>query len=317
MKNIFIDGQSGTTGLQIQERLSGRSDINLLKIADQDRKDTKIKQDLLNSADLVILCLPDEAAIESVSLVTNPDVKILDASTAHRVNPDWVYGLPELNPEQRKKIQDSRLIANPGCYPTGFILAINPLVEAGLLPKEKLVKVNAVSGYSGGGHKLMEQYEERAKKTPDKIWSYRPYALNLNHKHLPEMKQYTGMDHLPLFTPSVGHFAQGMLVQIPLFAEELSGKGSIQAVQQCLAEYYADEPCVNVLPIGAETELDAGFLSPIECNGTNRVDLMVFGHDEQVLLVARLDNLGKGAAGAAVQNMNLMLGINEMEGIRL
>ena len=262
-------------------------------------------------ADVVVFCLPDDAARSAVELA--PEARFLDASTAHRVATDWVYGLPELAPGQRGRIRDARRVSNPGCYPTGFILAVRPLIEAGILSAGTPLRVNALSGYSGGGKSLIARYracDSEAMRT-------RPYGLALGHKHVPEMHRHSLTESAPLFVPEVGHFHQGMLVQVPLFSRELGGAGA-DAVCDVLRARYADEPFVHVheFPV-AEDALDGGFLSATERNGSNDLDLMVFGHDEQVLVVARYDNLGKGASGAAVQNLNLMLGLPEATGVHL
>jgi N-acetyl-gamma-glutamyl-phosphate reductase len=315
MHKIFIDGQAGTTGLKIHQYLQGRGDLALLEIADEDRKNDAVKYDLVSEADVVIMCLPDEAAKKTVKLAANAPARMIDASTAHRVDPDWTYGLPELSPGQRKDIQRAKFVSNPGCYPTGFLLAVSPLTRGGLLDSQVVLTISAVSGYTGGGRQMIERYEERATNQPDQLWYSRPYALSMNHKHVPEMTHFAGLAHSPLFLPSVGHYPQGMLVSIPLAASWFAKKMSPDNVASLLAEAYADESCVVVHDANDESELEYGQLEPQTNNGTNRVDLFTFGNDEQILLIARLDNLGKGAAGAAVQNLNLMLGIDELSGL--
>jgi len=316
LTRVFIDGEAGTTGLQIAERLQSRADLQLLRIDPAARKDPDARRKLLEQADVAILCLPDDAAVEAVALAggANGACRILDASTAHRTNPDWVYGLPELESGQRQRIAGARLVANPGCYPQGFILLVRPLIEAGLLAPDVPLTVHALSGYSGGGRSMIETYQgfDEAARARNNT---RPYALGLKHKHVPEMRHYSRTTTPPLFAPSVGHFEQGMLVQIPLFTSMLRGRPTPGDVRDLLARRYAGEPFVQVFPVGAEAALEGGFLGPTACNGTNRIELMVFGHEEQLLLTARLDNLGKGAAGAAVQNLNLMIGVEETTGL--
>lgn len=312
---IFIDGQAGTTGLKIHDYLKHREDLELLVIPEKDRKDQAVKQDLLNNADIVVLCLPDEAAIETVRLASDSPARILDASTAHRVAPGWTYGLPELGEGRREEIKQAKFVSNPGCYPTGFLLPVAPLTREGLLKKDSPIATNALSGYSGGGRTLIERYEERARHHPEDLWYCRPYSLHLAHKHVPEMTVYAGLDKPPIFLPSVGHFAQGMLVNVPLFKEFLADGTTMEQIHDTIASCYADEPCVEVHPANSDSELDHGFLDPQGNNGTNRVDIFIFGSDEQILLVSRLDNLGKGASGAALQNLNLMTGADELHGL--
>lgn len=313
MTSVFIDGEAGTTGLEIAERLASRTDLTLLRIDPAARKDPAARRRLLESADVAILCLPDEAAIEAVQLADGR-CRILDASTAHRTDAAWVYGLPELARDQRARIAEARLVANPGCYPQGFILLIRPLIEAGILSADQPLSVHALSGYSGGGRGMIETYRGFDATTRE-LCNTRPYALGLRHKHVPEMRLYSGTRQAPLFAPSVGCFMQGMLVQIPLFASQLARRATPSEVRELLAARYAGEPFVTVFPTGADAALESGFLRPTACNGTNRLELMVFGHDEQMLLVARYDNLGKGASGAAIQNLNLMIGADEKTGL--
>jgi N-acetyl-gamma-glutamyl-phosphate reductase len=333
MYKIFIDGHAGTTGLQIHQRLQGRSDIELLHISDADRKNADAKKQIIETADVVILCLPDQAAIESVQLARSAatsnnmpnkisnqiskTVRFIDASTAHRTHPDWVYGLPEMNPEQRSKIASARLVSNPGCYPTGFLLPVMPLVERGLLNSSALITISALSGYSGGGRSMMEKYQQKAGEDPAELWHARPYALHLAHKHIPEMKHFARLDHSPLFLPSVGHFAQGMLVSAGLFRGFFNDTPGPQEIFDIIASAYENEACINVYGPNDESQLVDGFLDPQANNETNSLDIFIFGNDEQILLISRLDNLGKGAAGAAVQNLNLMLGTAELEGLTI
>ncbi len=323
MHKIFIDGQVGTTGLQIQDRLLKRPDIELLTIADNDRKNPAVKRDILAAADVAILCLPDEAARETVQLA-GETTRFIDASTAHRVNPDWVFGLPELRADQRSQIKSARMVSNAGCYASGFLLLIAPLIERSLLNPSSLLTISALSGYSGGGRQMIEKYEQRTQQhiaSPDDhsvgLWHSRPYALQLRHKHLPEMKHYARLDQNPLFLPSVGHFAQGMLVSVGLFREFFRRPVTPADIVDVLETVYRDEPCVNVYGPNDDSQCTDGFLDPELNNGTNRMDIFVFGHEDQVVLVSRLDNLGKGASGLAVQNLNLMLGTPELEGLTL
>jgi N-acetyl-gamma-glutamyl-phosphate reductase len=314
MYKIFIDGREGTTGLQIQERLKARSDLTLLEIPDRERKNPEVKKQIFNEADLVILCLPDEASRESVRLMEGGQTRIIDTSTAFRTAEDWVYGIPELHPGQREAIRKAARVANPGCHATGFIMALYPLIREHIVPVDYPVAAQSLTGYSGGGKKLIGVYEPESGET-GYLRGPRFYALTLKHKHLPEMQQVTGLKYPPLFTPIVGHFYQGMVVSIPLIPRLLTKKIAAPEVCQILTDYYRGEPFVRVIPFGEGAFLDNGFLSPLECNQTNRIDLFVFGDDQQILLAARLDNLGKGASGAAVQNMNLMLGLEETLGL--
>mgnify|MGYP001184235516 FL=1 len=313
-QKVFIDGQSGTTGLQIDRLLACHEHIEILRIPDSDRKDPEAKQAFLNDADIVVLCLPDDAARETASQCRDT-TRILDASTAHRVDPAWTYGLPELTQDRRQKIADANRVSNPGCWPTGFLLAVKPLEAEGLLPTEKTLSVNGISGYSGGGRQMIERYETRASDAPNDLWYSRPYRLSFGHKHLAEMQKQCNLAKPPLFMPSVGHFAQGMLVNIPVDATLLNQAAGAADIQLLLAQQYEDEAFVRVHVLNDEKALEDGFLDPQGNNGTNRIDLFVFGDDEQVLLTARLDNLGKGASGAAVQNLNIMLALDEMAGL--
>lgn len=312
MNRIFIDGQAGTTGLQIHERLSVRTDIELIEIDPTERKNPDAKQSIIDQADVVVLCLPDDAARETVRNTKNTHTRFIDASTAHRVNPDWTYGMPELMPDQRDAIASARLVSNPGCYPTGFLAAVKPLMSTGVLARNALISISAISGYSGGGRHLIEKYESEGAN-----WPARPYSLPLNHKHVPEMAMHAGLSTSPLFMPVVAHFYKGMLVSVPIHMDQLVKTKSVENIHQLISNQYATEPCINVMPLNYDAELQDGFLNPQAANGTNRVDVFVYGHDDQIMLVARLDNLGKGAAGAAVQNLNLMLQVTELEGLSL
>ncbi len=314
MFNIFIDGREGTTGLQIHERLKSRTDINLLEIPEQDRKNPQVKKRLLNGADAVLLCLPDEASRESVTLIENEKTKVIDSSTAFRTAEGWTYGIPELNRQQRDLIKKTKRLTNPGCHATGFIMALYPLIQERIVPLDYPVFAQSLTGYSGGGKKLIALYE--SGETPEvQLKGPRHYALNLNHKHLAEMQKVTGLQYPPLFTPIVGQYYQGMVVSIPLLSRMIPKRMTARNIREILADYYQSEPFVRVVPFGDNTYLDNGFLIPTECNQTNRIDLFVFGNDEQILVAARLDNLGKGASGAAVQNMNIMLGVEEGTGL--
>ncbi|HUG61459.1 MAG TPA: N-acetyl-gamma-glutamyl-phosphate reductase [Methylomirabilota bacterium] len=301
--SIFIDGEAGTTGLQIRERLAGRRDIDLMSISPDKRKDPAERRRLLNAADVAILCLPDAAAIEAVSLIDNPETRVIDASSAHRVTDGWVYGFAEMTGGQAEAIARARRVANPGCYPQGLIATVRPLIGAGLLPASAAITLNAVSGYSGGGKSMIADYEAAADPAP-----YMPYALMLKHKHLPEMRAYSGLDHDPLFQPAVGAFAQGMITVVPLQLWSLPGAPTVRDLHAVLADRYAGETFVDVAPLEIVDRV-AG-LDPRSFNDTNRMRIHVFGNDQrrQAMLVAVYDNLGKGASGAAVQNLNLMLG---------
>lgn len=307
---VFVDGQEGTTGLQINEYLAKRADVTLLKIDSDKRKDLAERKRLINASDVTFLCLPDDAAKESVSLVDNPNTCVIDASTAHRVNPDWVFGLPELAKDQRDKIRACKRIANPGCHATGFILALKPLVSAGLLPADTQVAANSITGFSGGGKSMIAHYQ-----SPQRIDAPRPYALALAHKHLPEMCAYSGLTAAPIFQPIVGPFYKGLAVTAFLHPQQFSRSASPAEVQKILADYYAGESFIRVMPVDLEGNTDGGFFNVEANNDTNRVDLFVFGNDERMLLIARLDNLGKGASGAAVQAMNVHLGVEESLGL--
>jgi N-acetyl-gamma-glutamyl-phosphate reductase len=313
MASVFIDGQAGTTGLEIFERLSARRDLQLLEIDPQRRKDVGARQDLLQSADVAILCLPDDAAREAVAL-TDGKSRILDASTAYRVADDWVYGLPELNNEQPEKLAAAQFVSNPGCYPQGFILLTRPLIDAGILSPDTPLRCHAISGYSGGGRQMVERFRAFDAATAEALNS-QDYALNLAHKHVPEMQRYSGTAVRPIFTPMVANYYKGMLVHVPLFREQELGGTAPADIHQILADRYAGEPFVQVMPYGGTDMLEGGYLNPTALNDSNDMQLMVFGNDEQLLLVARYDNLGKGASGAAVQNLNIMLGMEPQAGL--
>jgi len=311
---IFIDGAAGTTGLEIRERLAGRRDLELVQLSDAERKDTRARKEALNESDLVILCLPDEAAKDAVGLIQNNAVRVIDASTAHRVAPGWVYGFPELEPDQRGRIAAASRVSNPGCYPTGFLALVRPLVRAGIVPPDFPLTVNAVSGYSGGGKAMIEEFE--AKDSPRYVETVmRSYALTLAHKHVPEMRVHSGLAHAPVFSPSVGRYYRGMIVDVPLALWALPGKPTVVDLYLALAKAYRGEKLIEVAKMEdgiLMQSLDAEMLKL-----TNGMKLFVFGNDkvQQARLVAVLDNLGKGASGAAVQNLNIMLGIPETTGL--
>ena len=312
---VFVDGQEGTTGLKIRDHLLKRKDIQLLEIETEKRKDTNRKKELLNEADIVFLCLPDVAAKESASMVSNSRTKIIDPSTAHRTDPNWVYGIPELSKEQRERICGSKRVSVPGCHATGFVMPLYPLVAKGMVPKDYPVTCFSLTGYSGGGRKLISAYEDVDAATKEKLRGPRPYALGLTHKHIPEMQKHAGLENPPLFMPVVGNFYQGMLVSIPLYRRFLKDHPDAKEIHSELQNWYQGQRFVRVNALYGEGSLEEGFLNPMECNGTNRIEIFVFGRADQILLISRFDNLGKGASGAAIQNMNLMLGVKEDEGL--
>ncbi len=307
---IFIDGEAGTTGLQIRARLTDRRDVTVVSIDEARRKDPAARAALLNDVDLVVLCLPDEAAIEAVSLITNPAVRVIDASTAHRIAPGWVYGFPELESGHAARIAAATRVANPGCFPTGAIALLRPLIAAGLVPADFPITVNAVSGYSGGGKRLITQYEDphAADHLTAPFWVY---GLGLDHKHVPELQLHGLLNARPLFAPSVGRFPQGMIVQVPLQLWALPGTPRVADVHAALVAAYRGQPFVTVASLQ-----ESGTIERLEAethNDTNQMTLFCFGNEQhgQVVLAAVLDNLGKGASGAAVQNMDLMLNLGD------
>lgn len=307
---VFIDGAAGTTGLEIRERLASRADIALVSLPEERRKDPRARADALNGADAVILCLPDAAAREAVSLLESPNVRVIDASTAHRTDPAWTYGFAELEADGRQRLSGSRRISNPGCYPTGFLALVRPLVRAGIVPADLALTVSAVSGYSGGGKAMIAAFED-AEAPGATDTALRLYGLAMTHKHVPEMRRHAGIAHAPAFLPSVAHTYRGMLVEVPLHCHQISG--DIRAVREVLAAAYEGSALVRLV------EDDLASLEIERCAGSDRLDLFAFGSPEsgQIRLIAALDNLGKGAAGAAVQNLNLALGIEETAGLRL
>ena len=307
---VYIDGKEGTTGLQIYDRLSRRKDIELLLIDEDKRKDAAERKKLMNAADLVFLCLPDAAAVEAVELVENPDTRIIDASTAHRTAPGWTYGFPELGAEQREAIRTAKRVANPGCYATGFISLVAPLVRRKVLAPDAPVICHAVSGYTGGGKKAIAQYEA-AEREPE-LASPRHYAVALSHKHIPEMMQVCGLTRKPIFMPLICDFPQGMVVTAPLYLDMLRGAQTLDSLRELYRGYYAGARFVTVRPDGAPA---CGFIGSNNLAGTNDLQIFVCGNGEQVMLASRLDNLGKGASGATVQNMNIMLGFPEETGL--
>ncbi len=311
---IFIDGKEGTTGLKIYERFAGRSDIEILQIDDEKRKDPAEKAKMINASDFTFLCLPDAASIESVALCTNPKTRIIDASTAHRINPDWAYGFPELDKSFREKIISSNRVAVPGCYASGFVAIAYPLVKAGILPRDYPVVVHAVSGYSGAGKKAIAQYE--AADRDKSLDSPRLYALTQSHKHLPEMKKIPGLDFEPVFNPYVCDYFQGMTVTVGLHSRLLSKKVSAKDIWQMFASHYDGCNFVKVAGFMGEGTLTEQFIPANTLAGTNEMQVFVYGNDERIDITTRFDNLGKGASGAAVQCLNIMMGIDETTGLK-
>lgn len=309
---VYVDGQEGTTGLRLFDYLQARSDIELLRIDSDKRKDPAERARLLNAADVAFLCLPDAASREAAAMVDNPDTCLIDASNAFRTTEGWVYGLPELDDHQRDKIRAGKRIANVGCHASAFILLVRPLVDAGLLQPDYPLSAFSLTGYSGGGKKMIADYEA---DTSGRLLAPRPYAMTQNHKHLLEVQTHGRLGRPPVFSPIVGPFLQGLSVSIPLHASALPAGVDAERLLETYRVHYADEPFVRVMPFADDANLDSGFFDVQACNGTNRVDLFVFGNDERLTLVSRLDNLGKGAAGSAVQNMNVHLGIEESTGL--
>lgn len=311
---IFIDGSEGTTGLRIHERFAGRDDVEILPIASELRKDAGERKRLINESDITFLCLPDVAARESVSLIENENVRIIDTSTAHRTEEGWAYGFPELSGEFRDKISKGKRIAVPGCYATGFISLVYPLIQSGIMPRDYPVATFAMSGYSGAGRKAIAVYE--SKDRAPEFDAPREYALSQQHKHLKEMTKITGLQRTPLFSPMVCDYYSGMIVTLPLYTDLLNGKPSLQEVQEKLAAFYEGEPFIQVMPLGKEEETN-GFLAGNARSGWDGLEIFVTGNEDRILLSSRFDNLGKGASGAAIQCMNIVMGVDEKKGLNL
>jgi N-acetyl-gamma-glutamyl-phosphate reductase len=309
---VFVDGQEGTTGLRIHEYLAARSDIEVLKIDPERRKDTSERARLLNAADVAFLCLPDAAAREAVALVTNPDTCVIDASTAHRVAPGWTFGVPELAPGQREALRQAKRIANPGCHSTAFIALLRPLVDAGIVAHDLPVSATSITGYSGGGKKMIEQYRAGGDA---RLESPRPYGLKLGHKHVPEMMAYSGLTVKPVFMPIVGNFYKGLAVSVPLHLSQLKPGTDASALVRAYEKHYEGERFIRVMAPSDPSLAEPNFFDVQGSNDSNRIDLFVFADERQAILIAREDNLGKGASGAAVQCMNLHLGCDEGLGL--
>lgn len=309
---IFVDGSEGTTGLKINERLACRDDLEILKIDPEKRKNTDERKKYINNADIVFLCLPDQAAKEAVSLIDNPSTKVIDASTAHRTDDGWAYGLPELSASHRDKIKTSSRVAVPGCYATGLISIMYPLVSSGLVPKDYPVTVHAISGYSGGGKKRIEEYEAPDGNPYD---SPQLYSLGLSHKHIPEMTKISGLEYAPVFSPIISSFYKGMSVCVPLHKRLLPTNVTKEVIHEYLTTHYSKENFIKVMPSGSERSYPNGFLGATRVNDTNYLEIYITGNDDQIMLISVLDNLGKGSSGAAVQNMNILLGLDEGLGL--
>ena len=311
---IYIDGQEGTTGLRIFERFASRDDIEILTIDPALRKDADERKKLINASDITFLCLPDAAAREAVSLVDSDHVRIIDASTAHRTAEGWAYGFAELSPAHREAIAVGKRIANPGCHATGFVSLVYPLVAAGVLPKETALSCFSLTGYSGGGKKMIAQYHDENRDAA--LGSPRIYGLTHMHKHLPEMQKVCGIDHAPLFSPIVADYYAGMLVSVPLMSAQLCGVDKLSQLHECYADAYAGQKMIRIMPLSAQADV-GGFLASNGCAGWDGLEIYVTGNDERMMVCARFDNLGKGASGAAVQSMNIMLGCDEAKGLNL
>ena len=311
---IFIDGSEGTTGLRIFERFEGRDDIELLKISSELRKDPDEIKKFINASDITFLCLPDAAAREAVAMVENENVRIIDTSTAHRTESGWAYGYPELSKEHRDAIKNGKRVAVPGCHATGFITVVYPLVAGGILPSDYPVSSFSLTGYSGGGKKMIAEYEGDERDV--ELDSPREYGLTQNHKHLKEMKKITGLDRAPLFSPIVSDYYSGMLVSVPFYADMLKGTQTPETIHKYLTEYYAGEKFIKVMPLGKEADT-RGFLGGNGCSGWDGMEIYVTGNEERILVSARFDNLGKGASGVAIQCLNIMLGCDEAKGLNV
>lgn len=313
MKKVFIDGRAGTTGLQIEGRMGLREDVALIQLPEELKKDPSARKDAINSADYVFLCLPDSAAVEAVGMLENSTTRIIDASTAHRTNPAWAYGFPELSKQHREKIQKAQLVANPGCHATGFISLVYPLVQMGILPGDYPIAAHSLTGYTGGGKKMIGEYE-----SPERDVEYdspRHYGLSLSHKHIPEMMQVCGLTRKPIFCPIVCDFPQGMLVTVPLELDMLQKKMTLAGLRDAFGDFYAGERNIHVMPVMGEGVLKGGCLGSNNVVGSNDLNIFVCGNEEQAIVCAQFDNLGKGASGAAVQNLNIMMGVDENYGL--
>ena len=310
MKKIFVDGSAGTTGLRIFERLGKRDDVELITISDEHRKDLSYRKEAIEKADAAFLCLPDDAAREIVSQVNTNSVKILDTSTAHRTMPDWAYGFPELDKEFSEKIATSQKIAVPGCHASGFIAIVYPLIASGLMPKDYPITCHSITGYSGGGKKMIADYEDENRDI--ELSSPRQYGLTQNHKHLKEMQEICGLSMKPLFSPIVADFYSGMVVTIPLFPHLLKGKPTLSQIHEMFAEHYKNKKIVNVMNVAKD-----GMLGSNNLSGKDRLEIEITGNDDRIIIASRFDNLGKGSSGAAIQCMNIALGFEETKGLDL
>lgn len=311
---IYIDGSEGTTGLRIMERFEGRDDIELLTISSELRKDLNERKKFINSSDITFLCLPDDAAREAISLVENDNVRIIDASTAHRTLPDWAYGFPELSTAHREKIKNSKRIAVPGCYATGFISLVYPMINLGIMPQDYPVSAFGLSGYSGAGKKVIAAYE--AEERPDAYNAPREYALTQQHKHLKEMKKITGLEKEPLFTPIICDYYSGMLMNVPVYTHMLSNAHTVEEIHAALSKFYEGQRFIKVMPLNAPVG-EGNMLAGNACSGWDGLKIFVTGNDERIVLSSQFDNLGKGASGAAIQCLNIIMGCDEAKGLNL